>query len=453
MTLTSTTRHDPTDGCVDFLTEAEARAAGLTGINAAGQVFMRTDNTTLNPKDGDGRTARQSVRVSSKRTFDPKTLGDRNDKSDEGSVMVVLDVSHMPSGCGVWPAFWMNSVDGAWPSQGEIDMIEGVNLNVDNTFTLHTNPGCSQLSTPDSDFSGHWITNKNGTQNATNCYVRFPGQDVNQGCSVSSPPDRAGAHTYGDPFNTAGGGVYVMLWDYQKPPSKPSSHGATPLHHDGQIALWFFDRGSVPGGLLEADGNPQPPTSLPMGRYHTSGHDCPASHFTQQQIIFDITLCGQWGGREFSKDCPAQAKPYTGPGRDTCGTGVPGSVSCAACEAYVAANPGAFTESSWEINSLRVFATTSTGGGGAAAPTPQDTKQPGYIEVGGHFDITGLVVAAVVALLLAAAVVVHRQLMRKRSSDAELSTPINGSEGAEVAWAPTANSSSHSSKSIFDPYL
>ena len=182
------TGHDPTDGCVEFLNETDARAAGLTGINAAGQVFMRTDNTTLHPADAGGRTARKSVRVSSSTTFDPKTLGGGTNES--GSVMVVLDVAHMPTGCGVWPAFWcvcilhlvslpviavqsctlllclllpgavracrsspqkrrrdrrMNSVLGTWPSQGEIDMIEGVNKNVDNTYTLHTNSGCSQL--------------------------------------------------------------------------------------------------------------------------------------------------------------------------------------------------------------------------------------------------------------------------------------------------------------------
>ena len=41
-----------------------------------------------------------------------------------GAVMVVLDVSHMPTGCAVWPAFWMNSVLGNWPEQGEVDLIE-----------------------------------------------------------------------------------------------------------------------------------------------------------------------------------------------------------------------------------------------------------------------------------------------------------------------------------------
>ena len=409
------TDHDPTDGCVEFLSEDDARAAGLTGTDATGQVFMRTDNTTLNPKDRSGKTARQSVRVSSKRAFDPK---EQIDQSGTGAVMVVLDVAHMPTGCGVWPAFWMNSILGTWPSQGEIDMIEGVNVNAANTYTLHTDNkhgGCSQLSSPTSEFSGHWITNKIGTQNATNCWVDYPGQDHNQGCSVGAPPtDPLGPHSYGAPFNAAGGGVYVMLWDYTKPSGPPPMPPA--VHQDGQIALWYFQRESAPTDLLDATGHPQPPQSLPMGRFHTSEQDCPAVHFNQQQIIFDITLCGQWAGREFSHDCPAQAKSYESQGMDT----------YAACEAWAGANPAAFTESSWEINSLRVFATTAAAPAGGGKPTEHKPDNHTWTAV--------LLVVAVVVVMLGAGLFVARQ--RLKSGGGALSAPIND----DSVWASTSTS-------------
>lgn len=39
--------------------------------------------------------------------------------------VVVLDVKHVPWGCGTWPAFW--TVDVAnWPNGGEIDIFECV---------------------------------------------------------------------------------------------------------------------------------------------------------------------------------------------------------------------------------------------------------------------------------------------------------------------------------------
>ena len=88
--------------------------------------------------------------------------------------------------------------------------------------------------------------------------------------------------------------------------------------------------------------SPQPPLDVkPMGRYHTSEQDCPAAHFNQQQMIFDITLCGQWAGREFLNA--------------GCGHATPGQTPYDACDAYVGANPGAFSESRWEINSLRAY--------------------------------------------------------------------------------------------------
>ena len=109
-------------GCVEFLGKKDAFAAGLAGVNAAGQVYMRTDNTSMNPKDASGRVARRSIRVHSKRTYDPKTLSGGTNES--GKVMLVLDVAHMPTGCATWPSWWMNSVRGTWPEQGEIDLIE-----------------------------------------------------------------------------------------------------------------------------------------------------------------------------------------------------------------------------------------------------------------------------------------------------------------------------------------
>jgi len=39
--------------------------------------------------------------------------------------LFLLDVNHMPTGCGTWPAYWM--CGDHWPHNGEIDILEGVN--------------------------------------------------------------------------------------------------------------------------------------------------------------------------------------------------------------------------------------------------------------------------------------------------------------------------------------
>lgn len=49
---------------------------------------------------------RPSVRISSNKTYN--------------SGLFILDVKHMPFGCGTWPAYWL--VGPNWPSGGEIDV-------------------------------------------------------------------------------------------------------------------------------------------------------------------------------------------------------------------------------------------------------------------------------------------------------------------------------------------
>lgn len=77
----------------------------------------------------------------------------------------------MPEGCATWPAYWMCGEN--WPNNGEIDIIEGVNLQSTNSYTLHTRDGCTMDPNIDSDFDGTWNLGSAGNP-ATNCYVNAP---------------------------------------------------------------------------------------------------------------------------------------------------------------------------------------------------------------------------------------------------------------------------------------
>lgn len=69
---------------------------------------MRSDNLKVVPP---GARGRDSVRIISKASYSESVM--------------VLDIAHMPEGCGTWPAFWTLSAEGPWPEGGEIDIIEG----------------------------------------------------------------------------------------------------------------------------------------------------------------------------------------------------------------------------------------------------------------------------------------------------------------------------------------
>ncbi|CCX12093.1 Similar to Endo-1,3(4)-beta-glucanase xgeA; acc. no. Q5BAP5 [Pyronema omphalodes CBS 100304] len=137
----------------------------------------------------DPNYGRPSVRVESKKTF------------DHG--LFVLDVDHAPWGCGVWPAFWTFGIPS--PNYGEIDILEGINLQKHNSIILHTlvndklNPSCSYLPS----------TNTTASEQT--------GIEVSKGSDCSSTSTTYALHvtnrrggTYGGP--NFRGAVFAMEW-------------------------------------------------------------------------------------------------------------------------------------------------------------------------------------------------------------------------------------------------
>jgi hypothetical protein len=257
---------------------------------------------------------RNSVRITSKKSY------------NEG--LIILDLAHMPGGaCGEWPAFW--TVGPNWPSSGEIDIIEGVNSQVGNSMALHTTSGCSIGAS----------SNMLGTVSTSNCDVNAPGQANNAGCGITT----SDPSTYGTGFNQAGGGVYATEWT------------------SSAIKIWIFSRSNVPADI--ASGNPNPsnwgsPTSIFSSPCQIG------NYFRNQQIVFDVTFCGDWAGGVWNQDATCSAK-------------------AGSCADYVRNNPQAYKNSFWSINSLRVYNSNGIGPNSFSAPAssagsyvPQATGQP-----------------------------------------------------------------------------
>ena len=150
---------------------------------------------------------RESVRLEGKTRF------------DRG--LFLLDLDHMPAGCGVWPAFWLTDED-HWPDHGEIDIVEGVNYQTTAKTALHTSESCTMYAhDPRWEWTGVW-DNATGIPNtytgipateikvpADNCWVMAPHQWANQGCVAVDSRN----YTIGEPLNEQGGGVYALEWD------------------------------------------------------------------------------------------------------------------------------------------------------------------------------------------------------------------------------------------------
>lgn len=218
----------------------------------------------------------------------------------------------MPAGaCGTWPAFWLLGPN--WPYSGEIDIIEGVNGQTNNNMAMHTDAGCSIVN--NGGYSGNLET--------ANCDVNAPDQATNAGCSISS----GNSNSFGSGFNANNGGVYATEWTSEA------------------INIWFFPRGSIPADIT--GGSPDPSGwGLPQGQF-AGGCDID-SKIKNQQIVFDVTFCGDWAGNVWSTDATCSSKAGT-------------------CQDFVQNSPSAFQDTYWLINSLRVY--TENGGGSSPNPT------------------------------------------------------------------------------------
>ncbi|KAL2813482.1 concanavalin A-like lectin/glucanase domain-containing protein [Aspergillus cavernicola] len=227
---------DPTNGFVTYVNQSYAEDSGLVKTTDSGSLYLGVDYDTVLTADGPGR---DSVRIESNEYF------------DQG--LYVFDIQHMPGSiCGTWPAFW--AVGPEWPYDGEIDIIEGVNMHDSNKIVLHTSGSCDVGG--DFEMSGELTSSECGEASGT------------IGCVVEGQQGSSGT-----PFNKQGGGVYAMEWQPE------------------YLKIWFF---------------PRPDTSefgTPMA--HLQGGCNFEERFTHQKLILDTTFCGEWAGNVYGDSgCP-----------------------------------------------------------------------------------------------------------------------------------------------------
>ncbi|CAD0091887.1 unnamed protein product [Aureobasidium mustum] len=273
---------DPTHGFVQYVDQATAVSSGILGYGSGNTARWGVDDTTVLYANSTGR---QSVRLEGKVNY------------NHG--LFLADIKHMPGSiCGVWPAFWTLG-DSTWPTHGELDIIEGVNMASTNQIAAHTAPNCTMK-----------FQNQTGWANGYDCAVSTGGA---AGCATGSN-DQTG---YGDGFNSNGGGVYAMQWT------------------SSFMKVWFFPRNAIPASISSGSPSPSLDFGTPVGNFDGGSCDID-SHFINHRMIFDTTFCGDWAGSVYSStSCPLASSGSNG------------------CVDYVAGNPSAFTEAYWEVNYIK----------------------------------------------------------------------------------------------------
>ncbi len=282
-------------------------------------VYLKTAATEAGP--------RESVRLEGKRRF------------NRG--LFIIDVRHIPVGCGAWPAFWLTD-EANWPVNGEIDIVEGVNFQDEAKTALHTTRGCDMKDVPVGTMTGIWDTavgipdKKTGIPDMTfrearNCYVYDPHQWLNQGCVAID----ADGGSLGKPLNEKGGGIFVLEWD--------------PAYR--HIRTWVFSpHTTVPENLVDAIRTasaklpsdrvmPNPEEwSVPYGYFPIGGEtNCEGTKFRNMRLVLNTALCGSVSGNRFFKDCTDESKTFK------------------SCEEYIKSRPAALDEFYWKIRGVYVY--------------------------------------------------------------------------------------------------
>jgi hypothetical protein len=90
---------------------------------------------------------------------------------------------------------------------------------------------------------------------------------------------------------------------------------------------------STPGDLSRSSTTAYPNNWGPPYAKFLLGNNCPLTHFQNQQMIFDLTFCGDWAGSVFSSDCPGLGN----------------------CNDYVQNNPTMFEQAYWSIDFVKVM--------------------------------------------------------------------------------------------------
>lgn len=303
------------------------------------QEFVYIKSTPgVGERDRYGNRFRESVRLEGKRRF------------HRG--LFILDVEQMPTGCGVWPAFWTTDEE-SWPDNGEIDIVEGINTQDVVKTALHTSEDCSQYAhVPRWAWSGEWDTatgipdtftgklNYDNRVEADNCWVMAPHQWQNQGCVAVSQENG----TIGAAMNEIGGGVYVLEWD-------PAA---------GYIRSWVFKNGKVPrnlqlsissvqrgvsGGDNEVLPDPSTWEVAPYAYFAIGdGSGCSSDHFRNHRLVINLAFCGTVAGNRFARDCPALYNKWNVK-----------NDSVATCNAYIDSDPDALEEAYWKIRGVYVY--------------------------------------------------------------------------------------------------
>lgn len=187
-------------------------------------------------------------------------------KASWKNFLSIFKFSHVPYGCGVWPALFTLADHGQWPNGGELDMLEYVNMDVSKA-SFHTGGSCTLDSSK------------------VNEYGNMPDRnEMNYDC-VTNYPDRLGCAPnkwMKSAQNWANSpGVLATQWT------------------EDFIKLFYIPEYEIPQDIKDEAPAPEDWDRWLFSYYPLSGTSC---QIAAQKLMMQINFCGDWAGKVWSLD-------------------------------------------------------------------------------------------------------------------------------------------------------
>jgi len=228
--------------------------------------------------------------------------------------LFIWDIASMPAACGAWPALWFTGNN--WPIEGEIDIIEGVNLFCQNGVSFHSGGGQCTMADWNQGAGNSIFMSPGGNQQNCDAYAT---NDL--GCGLRDTNKRS----FGPCFNADGGGVMALRLD------------------GGGVYIWHWARGSVPGDVQSGSPNPSS-WGTPVALLSPDGCNI-GERFQNLMMVVNTNLGGPWASDSWSSDTSYASEN----GNCASTTGV-GSISD-----YIQNHGDGFNNAKWIFNRIQIY--------------------------------------------------------------------------------------------------
>jgi len=191
--------------------------------------------------------------------------------------LAAIRFTHVPWGCGVWPAFFSIGTGVPWPDGGEMDILEYVNDDQGGMTSFHTSKQC-KLDPDEVNKYGHMPDINQPANNGSNynCLTRYCANCTALGCAPNVMPLHTGPQWANRP------GVLAM--------ERAASF----------TKIFYIPDGSVPQGFAEGKVNPEEWDRWVVSYYpFGSSSGCPDADniMSPQRFIMNIAFCGDWASK------------------------------------------------------------------------------------------------------------------------------------------------------------